>query len=70
MANQLLEAYKSRLAVSEGVYAKAHAGEKMDINKKIAVAKCLENVNNFINEQFENSTGTQRSDMGLWKRFC
>ena len=65
----LLEAYKDRLAVSEKVYAKAHLGESMSSHKKIAVAKCLENANKFMNEAFENSQGTQRSDLGMFKKF-
>ena len=65
----LLEAYKQRLAISEQVYAKSHNGEAMPQFKKIAVAKCLENVNKFINEAFDNSVGTQRADLGAWKKF-
>lgn len=70
MAKNLLEAYKNRLAISESVYGKAHMGEKMDSNKKLAVAKCLENTNSFLNEAFDSAAATQRSDMGLWKKFC
>ena len=40
----LLETYKNRLTVSESVYAKAHEGEKMDNNRKLATARCLENI--------------------------
>ena len=69
MAN-LLEAYKNRLKISESVYSKSHEGAKMDNNKKLCVAKCLENCNRFLNEAFDASVGTQRSDMGLWKKFC
>ena len=68
MAN-LLEAYKDRLAVSEKVYAKAHMGESMSNAKKLATAKCLENISKFMNEAFENSVGTQRSDLGMFKKF-
>ena len=66
----LLEAYKNRLKVSESVYSKGHEGEKMDTQRKLIVAKCLENTNKYLNEAFDNSTGTQRSDMGLYKKFC
>ena len=46
MANvNLLESYKGRLAVSESYYAKSHAGEKLSNNKKLVVAKLLENCN-------------------------
>lgn len=37
----LLEAYKNRLAVSEGYYAKEHQGAKLPESKKLIVAKCL-----------------------------
>lgn len=66
----LLEAYKARLAVSEKVYGQAHVNEAMPRAKKLAVAKCLENLNRFMNESFENSTGTQRADLGQFKKFC
>lgn len=66
----LLEQYKNRLAVSESVHAKAHLGESMSNFKKIAVAKCLDNVSKFMNEAFENSVGTQRSDLGAFKKFA
>lgn len=65
----LLEAYSKRLAISESVYGKQHDGESMPQNKKIAVAKCLENVNKFINEAFNQSQGTQRSNLGDFKKF-
>lgn len=70
MANSLLEAYKSRLAVSEQVYKKAHLNESMTEAKKIATAKCLQNIDRFINEAFANSVGTQRSDLGMYKKFA
>ena len=69
MAN-LLEQYKARLAVSEKVYSQTHNGQKLSESKKIATAKCLENVNKFINEAFNNSVGTQRSDLGMFKKFA
>lgn len=66
----LLESYKGRLAVSESYYAKSHGGEKLSQNKKLVVAKLLENTNKFLNEAFDNSVGTQRSDMGLFRKFA
>lgn len=66
----LLEAYSKRLAVSESVYGKQHNGAKMDNHKKLTVAKVLENTNKFLNEAFSSSMGTQRSDMGEFKKFC
>ena len=65
----LVEAYKKRLAISESVYGKAHNGAKMSNNRKLVTAKCLNNVEKFLNEAFDNSVGTQRSDLGLWKKF-
>lgn len=70
MAKSLFEAYKNRLAVANTVYAKAHAGESMSNARKLTTAKVLENTNRFLNEAFENSVGTQRGDMGLWKKFA
>ena len=66
----LLEAYAKRLSVSESVYSKQHMGAKMDNHKKLAVAKVLENTNKFLNEAFSSAVGTQRSDMGAFKKFC
>ena len=66
----LFEAYKNRLAVADTVYGKMHAGEKMSGNKRLVTAKVLENTNRFMNESFDNSIGTQRADMGMYKKFC
>lgn len=66
----LFEAYKNRLAVSESVYGKMHNGDKMSNSRKLATAKCLENVNKFMNEAFDQSVGTQRADMGMFKKFA
>lgn len=65
----LIEAYKDRLAVSEAVYKKAHLNEGMSEQKKLATAVCLNNISKFINEAFANSVGTQRSDLGNYKKF-
>lgn len=67
--NNLVEAYKKRLTISESVYAKSHEGEAMPYNKKLVIAKCLENTSKFINEAFENSVGTQRASLGDFKKF-
>ena len=66
----LFEAYKNRLAVANTVHAKMHNGESMSNNKKLVTAKVLENVNRFMNEAFDASTGTQRADMGMFKKFA
>lgn len=70
MANKLFETYAKRLEVADGVHQKAHLGEGLDNFKKIAIAKCLDNVNKFMTEAFDNSVGTQRSDLGAWKKFA
>lgn len=69
MAN-LLEAYKGRMAIAEKVFAKSHAGEKLSESKKLMIATCLKNVNSLMNEAFDASMGTQRSDMGMFKKFA
>ena len=66
----LFEAYKNRLAVANTVYSKAHNGESMSNNRKLVTAKVLENTNRFLNEAFENSVGTQRADMNMYKKFA
>ena len=70
MAKSLFEAYKNRLAVANAVYSKAHNGESMSNNRKLVTAKVLENTNRFLNEAFENSVGTQRADMNMYKKFA
>ena len=66
----LLESYSKRLNISESVYKKAHEGQKLDANRKLMIAKALDNTSKFLNESFDSAMGTQRSDMGLWKKFC
>lgn len=66
----LFEAYKNRLAVADTVYGKMHEGAKMSNNRKLVTAKLLENTNRFLNEAFDNSVGTQRADMGMFKKFA
>lgn len=62
--NLLLEKYAKRINLAESVYKKRHNGEGMDSLRKVTVAKCLDNVNKFLNEAFDSSMGTQRSAMG------
>lgn len=69
MAN-LLEAYSKRIKIAESLYSKSHDGAAMDNNRKLVLARCLNNVNAYLNEAFDSSTGTQRSDLGAWKKFC
>lgn len=70
MNKSLLETYSKRLAVSESVFSKATGGETMDNTRKMAVAMVLNNTNRFMNEAFSNSVGTQRADLGAWKKFA
>lgn len=65
----LLEKYSKRLTVAESVYKQSNSGAELSQEKKLFVARMLENTNNFLNEQFNNSVGTQRADMGLYKKF-
>lgn len=65
----LLEKYRNRISVAESVYRKSN-GTPMDMNRKLIIAKALENTEKFLNEAFDNSTGTQRSDMGMYKKFA
>lgn len=70
MKTTLLEAYKKKLLVAESVYNKTHEGRKMSYNNKVTTAVMLNNVNRALTEAFENSIGTQRADMGNYKKFC
>ena len=73
MSISLTEAYKRRLAISESVYAKNHDNTALSLGQKETIAKVLNNTAEFIkfkmNEAFNNSVGTQRADMGNWKKF-
>ena len=70
MGKTLFEAYAGRLGIADRSYAAAHNGEKMNSQKKLLVASCLRNVDKFMNESFTNSVGTQRADLGAYKKFC
>lgn len=70
MKKTLLEAYAKKLAVAESVYGKTHEGRNMSYNTKVTTAVLLNNVNRALTEAYENSVGTQRADMGDYKKFC
>ena len=70
MAQNLLEKYNSRIKVAEALYSKNNDGKQMDSQRKLILANCLKNVDSYLTDAFENSTGTQRSDLGTWKKFC
>lgn len=67
---KLLENYKGRMALAEKYYAQLNQGAKLSTEKKTITAICLNNEAKFLNEAFENSVGTQRSDLGKFKLFC
>ena len=69
MEKTLLEKYAPRIEISESVYAKA-TGNTMDNQRKATIAMVLDNETKFLNEAFSNSVGTQRADLGAWKKFC
>ena len=66
----LLESYKGRLAISEKYYAQKNSGEKMSNSKKMLTAQCLHNTATYLNEAFKVAAGTQRADLGMYKKFC
>ncbi len=66
----LVEKYAKRINLAEQYFAKNNAGATLSSNKKTQLAQVLENTSAFLTEAFENSVGTQRSDLGLFKRFA
>lgn len=66
----LLEKYSNRLKVADSVYSKAHGGETMNESKKLMTAVCLNNISKFLTEALDNSVGTQRADMGAFRKFA
>ena len=70
MKKTLLEAYAKKLNIAEQVYSNTHEGRKMSYNTKVTTAVMLNNINRVLTEAFSNSVGTQRADMGDYKRFC
>lgn len=66
----LLETYKKRLAISEGVYARDHSNQTLNEQQKLTIARVLANTSAYLNEAFSHSVGTQRADMGEYKKFC
>ena len=66
----IVEAYQKKLSISEKVYAKEHGGRALSESKKVAIARVLANTSEYITEAFENSVGTQLSNMKQFKKFC
>lgn len=71
MRTNLLETYSRQLKVAEAYVAKTFDGKAVSNNTKLTTAVLLDNTNRWITESM-NSTlaGTQRSDLGDWKKFC
>ena len=66
----IVEAFQKKLSISEKVYEKEHGGRALSESKKIAIARVLANTSEYITEAFENSVGTQLSNMKTFKKFC
>lgn len=65
----LLETYAKRIKVAEGIYAMNHENQAMSRQKQLTLACVLNNSNKFLTERFNNSQGTQASDIKTAKRF-
>ena len=65
----LLEKYSKRLEVAEKVYKDRNLNESLSRFKKVTTAVTLENINKFLSESFNNSVGTQKADIGNFKKF-
>lgn len=66
----ICEVYSKKINIAEKVYEKEHGGRSFAPNKKIALARVLANTSEYITEAFENSVGTQLSNMKTYKKFC
>lgn len=62
----LLEAYKNRIAYAEK-YAET-SGNPMTQQKKVLLAKLLQNTDKFLTEAFSGTAATQLADMGQYKK--
>lgn len=65
----LLEKYQPRIDIANNV-SKSINGVELKEYQKIALATTLNTTSKFLNEKFSNSVGTQRADMGEFKKFC
>ena len=66
-----MEAYSKRLAIAESVFTNK-TGRQMDNQRKMCVAKLLDNTAKFLNEsmfQADGAAGTGATDLGLYKKF-
>ena len=71
MRTNLLETYSRQLKVAEAYVAKTFDGKAVSNNTKLTTAVLLDNTNRWITESMNTTlAGTQRSDLGDWKKFC
>lgn len=69
MRQNLVETYSRQLNVAEAYVAKNYDGKAVTSNTKLATAVLLDNTNRWITESM-NTSATERSDLGAWKKFC
>ena len=69
MRQNLLETYAKQLKVAEAYVAKNFDGRTVSSNAKLTTAVLLDNTNRWMTEAL-NTTATERSDLGNWKKFC
>ena len=69
MRTNLLETYSRQLKVAEAYVAKNFEGRAVSNNTKLTTAVLLDNTNRWMTEAM-NTSATQRSDLGDWKKFC
>lgn len=69
MRQNLLETYSRQLKVAEAYVAKNFDGKQISANTQLTTAVLLDNTNRWMTESM-NTTATQRSDLGDWKKFC
>jgi len=66
----LLESFAKRVKLAEAVYNKNHSDETMSYDKKVMVAKVLDNTNKLLKEALGGVSATQRADLQTQRRFC
>ena len=69
MRQNLLETYAKQLRVAEAYVNKNFEGRTVSNNTKLTTAVLLDNTNRWITEAM-NTSATERSDLGDWKKFC
>lgn len=69
MRQNLLETYARQLKVAEAYVAKTFDGKQVSNNAKLTTAVLLDNTNRWMTEAM-NTSATERSDLGDWKKFC